>query len=174
MKILILSLCCLLSFTCFSNEVNLTKSDENIIKIYATLIPNAGSFVATSDKARGRLIKNQNNLSADRISVFANSFTTENTLRDKHLEEYLSGGATLPHPRIDIINLKGQDNQAQATIVINGINKDINFNYKSHANFATAEFYLDTNDFKLPKAEFLGVKVDTKVKIEVKYFWESK
>lgn len=157
----------------FSIQVS-AQENANIIKVYATMIPNSGSFVATSNKARGRLLKTGNEFKADRLSVSADSFKTENSLRDKHFAQYLSGGSKLPHPRIDIVNLSGKQNKATATIVINGISKDLNLDYLERSNYVDVTFKLNTRDFKLETPNYLGVTVSEDVKIDVKYYWEIK
>lgn len=150
------------------------QENANIIKVYATMIPNSGSFVATSDKARGRLLKTGNEFKADRLSVSLDSFRTENSLRDKHFAQYLSGGSALPHPRVDIINLVGKQNKATGTIVINGVSKEIKLDYTENVNYVDVTFNLKTRDFKLDTPNYLGVTVSEDVKVEVKYYWEVK
>ena len=150
------------------------QENVNIIKIYATMIPNSGSFVAISDKARGRLLKTENEFKADRLSVSTESFKTENTLRDSHVSTFLSGGSEHPHPRIDIINLKGKENAATATIVINGVSKELKLDYVEKSNYVDVTLNLNTKDFKLETPSFLGVSVSEDVKVEVKYYWEMK
>lgn len=147
---------------------------DNILKLHASITPNAGSFVATSNKSRGRLLKTNNVFTADRISVFSESFMTENTLRDKHVADYLAGGENRPFPRIDIIELRGENNKAKAKIIINNITKEIEINFLEKDNYVEAEFEINTSDFNLSPASFLGVKVSNKVKVTSKYFWESK
>ena len=168
MKFLILCL------SIFISSQLLAQENANIIKIYATMIPNSGSFVATSDKARGRLLKTEEEFTADRLSVSADSFKTENTLRDTHVSNFLSGGSEHPHPRIDIINLKGKQNTATATIVINGVSKELKLEYAEKADHVEVTFNLNTKDFKLETPSFLGVSVSEDVKVEVKYYWEVK
>lgn len=168
MKFLILCLGIFLSCQASALE------NTNIIKVYATMIPNSGSFVAISDKARGRLLKDGSEFKADRLSVSLDSFTTENALRDKHFAEFLSGGTTLPHPRIDIINLNGTQNKATATLVINGVKQALNLDYIEKSNYVEVTFNLKTSDFKLETPSYLGVTVSENVKVEVKYYWEEK
>lgn len=147
---------------------------ENIITLFAKLIPNAGSFSATSNKARGRLLKNTEGLSADRLSVFSDTFKTENAVRDNHLANYISGGEKRPYPRIDLLNIKAKNGKATATIEINNIKKDIEISYKEKDDYILAEFYINTDDFKLPKASFLGVGVESIVTINAQFYWVSK
>lgn len=164
----------ILCFTLFISCQIFAQENSNTVKIYATMIPNSGSFVATSDKARGRLLKTNNEFSADRLSVSVDSFKTENSLRDLHLAKFLAGGSALPHPRIDIINLVGKQNKAKATIVINGVSKDLNLDYIEQSSYVQVTFNLKTSDFKLETPNYLGVKVSEDVKVEVKYYWEVK
>lgn len=165
---------CFFIFLLFLTSLAYAQEQENIIKLHTTLIPNAGSFVATSDKARGRLLKTKNTFSADRISVFSDSFETENILRDKHLADYLAGGAKRPFPRIDLTDLTGENNLAKAKLTVNNVTKDVQIKYSTHKNFIEAEFEIKTNDYNLEPASFLGVNVSSNVKITAKYFWEEK
>lgn len=148
--------------------------NTNIIKVYATMIPNTGSFVATSNKAHGRLLKDGSEFKADRLSVSLDSFRTENSLRDKHFIKFLTGESNLPHPRIDIIHLVGKNNIAKANIVINGVSKELNLNYIEKINYVDVTFNLNTRDFKLETPSYLGVTVSEDVKINVNYYWEEK
>lgn len=163
MKLLILGL-----FLCS------TAYAQNIVRVYATMIPNTGSFVATSEKAKGRLLKRGEEFTADRISVFANSFTTDNGLRDKHFAEYIAGGAKLPYPRIDITELKASKGTGTAKLTLNGVTKPVNLTYKPEGKYVDAKFEVNASDFNLPKAEYLGIKVEDKVKVSVKYYFEKK
>src|SRR5690606_13728175 len=98
---------------------------QNIIRVRATLIPNTGSFTATSEKAKGRLLKSDSTFTADRISVFVSSFKTENELRDKHFAEHIGGGKKQTHPRIDITELKAQNGEGEAKLTLNGVTKPV-------------------------------------------------
>lgn len=168
MKIFILCLSLFFTSQIFAEE------NPNIIKIYATMIPNSGSFVGVSDKARGRLLKTENTFTADRLSVAADTFKTENSLRDMHFHKFISGGSELPHPRIDIINLTGKENKATATIVINGVKKELQIEYVEKTGYVDVTLNLKTSDFKLETPNYLGVTVSEDVKIEIKYYWEVK
>ena len=138
------------------------------------MIPDTGTFTAKSEKAKGRLLKIENSFKADRISVFTDSFKTENSLRDKHLIEYLNGDPKNPHSRIDITELKGQGGKAQAFLTLNGVKNPVSITYEEGSNFVDAEFEVDTTSFKLPKANYLGIGVEDKVKVTVKYYYERK
>ncbi|WPU66122.1 YceI family protein [Peredibacter starrii] len=147
---------------------------QNIIRVNAVLVPNTGSFVATSEKARGRLLKRGEDFTADRISVFADSFRTDNGLRDKHFAEYIGGGPKLPHSRIDITELKGTKGTAKANITINGITKPVDITYTAHDKYVDAKFEVLCSSFNLPKAQYLGIGVEDKVKVSVQYYFEKK
>lgn len=147
---------------------------DNIVTIFAKMIPNAGSFSGTSNKARGRLLKTATGYEADRLSVLADTFKTENVVRDSHLADYISGGSKRPHPRIDLLNLKAQDGKATATLQINNIKKEIQIAYKEKEDHVVAEFQVNTEDFKLPEASFLGVVVEKMAKITAEFYWVKK
>ena len=147
---------------------------QNTIRVMAKLVPDTGSFTAISEKAKGRLLKQGNRFTADRISVFADSFKTENPLRDKHFTEYISGGKGLPHPRIDILNLEASEGKGKATLAVNNVKQPIEIKYKEQDKYVDAEFEVKASDFKLPKANYLGIGVQDEVKIKVQYYFETK
>lgn len=147
---------------------------QNVISVRATLVPDTGSFTATSEKAKGRLLKQGQEFTADRLSVFADSFRTENPLRDKHFAEYIAGGEKLPNPRIDITNLKATKGRGEANLTVNGVTKPVKINYVSQSKYVDAEFEVNCSDFNLPKAKYLGIGVEDKVKVKIKYYYETK
>lgn len=147
---------------------------DNIITIFAKIIPNAGSFSATSNKGRGILLKTSEGYQSDRLSVQADTFKTENIVRDSHFADYISGGSKRPYSRIDLLNLKAQKGKAQATIQINNIKKDIQLNYTEKEDYVLAEFTINTTDFNLPNASFLGVQVENQAKITAQFYWTTK
>ena len=147
---------------------------QNIIRVRATLIPNTGSFTATSEKAKGRLLKSGSTFTADRISVFVSSFKTENELRDKHFAEHIGGGKKQTHPRIDITELKAQNGEGEAKLTLNGVTKPVKMKYEDKNGFVEASFKVSSTDFNLPKAQYLGIGVENDVAVNVKYFYEIK
>ncbi|WP_408099036.1 YceI family protein [Peredibacter sp. HCB2-198] len=147
---------------------------QNIVRVYATLIPNTGSFEATSEKAKGRLLKQGQEFTADRISVFVDSFTTGNGLRDKHFAEHIGGGPKLPHPRIDLTDLKAGQGKGTANLTLNGVTKPVTITYSSKDKYVDAKFEVSSSEFNLPKAQYLGIGVEDKVKVSVKYYYEKK
>lgn len=147
---------------------------QNIIRVSAVLVPNTGSFVATSEKARGRLLKRGEEFTADRISVFADSFRTDNGLRDKHFAEYIGGGKKLPYSRVDITELKARNGTATAKLTLNGITKPVDITYTAFDKYVDAKFEVNCSNFNLPKAQYLGIGVEDKVKVSIQYYFEKK
>ena len=153
---------------------SVTVYAQNTIRVMAKLIPDTGSFTAISEKPKGRLLKQGKRFTADRLSVFADSFQTENPLRDKHFTDYLAGGSKRPHPRIDILDLEATEGKGKATLVVNDVKKPVELKYTEENKFVDAEFEVKASDFNLPKASYLGIGVQDKVKIKVKYYYEIK
>lgn len=151
---------------------SLSLKAENNLEVHATLVPDTGSFVAKSNKVKGRLIKKGNVFTADRLSVLVNSFSTENKLRDKHFGEHIGGGSKLPNPRVEVTNLKAQNGKGTATIKINNVSRPIDITYTEKKGYVDAEFFVNAKDFNLPRAQYLGVGVEDKVRVTVKYDYE--
>ena len=147
---------------------------QNLVSVRATMIPNTGSFTAKSVKLKGRLLKEGSSFTADRLSVFVNSFETENNLRDRHFAEYVGGGAKLPHRRIDLTELKASEGKGVGNLIVNGVSRPVEISYTEKENFIEANFSVKASDFKLPRANYLGVGLEDLVKIQVQYPYENK
>lgn len=147
---------------------------QNQVAIRATMVPHSATFTAKSEKLKGRLLKQQNTFSADRLSVFVDSFTTENKLRDQHFVQYLAGGEKLPHPRIDLIKLKAREGKGRGEIIINGVAKEVEISYQEKGDEVHAEFTVTPSHFKLPPANYLGIGVEDQVKVKVQIKYEIK
>lgn len=52
--------------------------------------------------------------------------------------------------------------------------KEIQIAYKEKEDHVVAEFQVNTEDFKLPEASFLGVVVEKMAKITAEFYWMKK
>lgn len=147
---------------------------QNTISVRAKLIPDSGTFTAISEKPKGRLLKQGERFTADRISVFADSFKTENPLRDKHFTKYLAGGDKFPYPRIDLTDLKASHGTGKATLTLNNVKRPVKIKYLEKDKYVEAEFKVKASEFNLPNASYLGIGVQDQVKINVHYYFETK
>lgn len=147
---------------------------QNVIRVRAVLVPNTGTFTATSKETKGRLLKRAKEFTADRISVFVDSFKTENSLRDKHFKQHIGGGPKMTHPRVDITELKASHGKGRANLTLNGITKEVEIIYTEKPKFIEAHFNVNSTDFDLPKAQYLGIGVEPGVKVNVEYHYEIK
>lgn len=143
-----------LSLNVFSQEV----------KIHVTLSP-AGSFQATSDKVSGRVIKKEGILRASRITVPVDSFKTEIDLRDEHFKKHLK---MKDHSRAILKKMIGQNGNAKGVLEVAGVDKPIAIKYQEKGNLILATFTVKASDFKLDKAQYMGVGVEDQVKVDVK------
>ncbi len=135
---------------------------ESKVTLYITLSP-AGSFQATSSKPKGNIIKQGNVFTADKISVSIESFKTGIDLRDEHTWKHLNSNK---HPKAILTNVKGQNGKATGTLEVNGVKKPIHIAYKVAGQEVVAKFQVKASDFKLSKAEYLGVGVNDSISVE--------
>ncbi len=137
---------------------------EGSIQIAVKLTP-AGSFVAKSDRLKGDLSRNQGEISSQKLSVSIDSFKTGMTLRDEHFCKHL-GCETQPKAVLSAIKASG--GKGTGTLELNGVKRDISFNYEEKESMLIAKFDLNAADFKMPHAKYLGVEVSDLVSIEVR------
>ena len=135
---------------------------DNKIQLNITLSP-AGSFQAVSTKPKGNIIKQGNVLTADKISVSIESFKTGIDLRDEHTWKHMNSSK---HPKAVLSDVKGQDGKATGTLEVNGVKKPVNITYKISGPDVHSKFQVKASDFKLSKAEYLGVGVNDTITVE--------
>lgn len=135
---------------------------EDKVSLFVSLTP-AGSFTAVSKKPKGNLIKENGAFTSDKISVTIESFKTGIELRDEHLWKHMQSAK---NPKAMISDLKASGGKGTATLEVNGIKKPVTFSYAEKGTDMEAKFELKASDFAMPKAEYLGVGVEDKVKIE--------
>jgi polyisoprenoid-binding protein YceI len=136
---------------------------QTSILIDVSLSP-AGSFQAVSSKVKGSIKVTDQAIHADKISVLIDSFKTGIDLRDEHFAKHLNAET---HPRATLMELKGSNGKASAKLEVNGVNHPVSFNYVTKNNILSAKIKLKASDFKLKKAEYLGVGVEDDVLLSV-------
>ena len=154
MKQMIVFLSLIFCFSAFS---------QTSISIDVNLSP-AGSFQAVSTKVKGSIKATDQSIQADKISVLIDSFKTGIDLRDEHFAKHLNSESS---PRATLTELKGASGKASAKLEVNGVTQTINFNYVTKNNIVSSKFKLKASDFKLKKAEYLGVGVEDEVTLAV-------
>lgn len=142
---------------------SLSTFAEEKISIFVSLTP-AGSFTAESKKPKGNLIKEKGSFTADKISVSIESFKTGIDLRDEHFWKHLQSSK---HPKATVTDLKATGGKGTANLEVNGVKKPIALTYVEKGSEVQAKFKVKASDYKLPKAEYLGVGVEDTVAIEV-------
>lgn len=142
---------------------SLSAFAEEKITLFVGLTP-AGSFSAVSKKLKGNLIKEKGAFFADKISVSIESFKTGIDLRDEHFWKHLQ---STKQPKAILTELKAQGGKGTANLEVNGIKKPVKMVYVDKDGEVQSKFKVRASDFKLPKAEYLGVGVDDIVTIEV-------
>jgi hypothetical protein len=137
---------------------------EGTIQIAVKLTP-AGSFVAKSDRLKGDLSRTGAELTSQKLSVALDSFKTGMTLRDEHFCKHL-GCET--QPKAVLSGLKASGGKGTGSLELNGIKRDIPFSYEEKDQAVLARFELNSTDFKMPHAKYLGVEVNDVVNVEVR------
>lgn len=143
---------------------------ESKVTLLVTLSP-AGSFQAVSRKVKGDLYKQGDSFIADKISVSIESLKTGIDLRDEHTWKHLNSSK---HPKATLTDLKAAGGKATAMLEVNGEKKPVNITYTSANNEVTAKFTVKASDFKLAKAEYLGVGVEDSINIETTIPFKTK
>ena len=136
---------------------------QSTITVNVTLSP-SGSFQATSTKVKGNLKKNGEMIEADKIQVMIESLKTGIELRDEHFAKHLNYSA---HPKAVLSGLKAQNGKGNAQLEVNGVTKPVTINYELKDGQVKANFKVKASDFKLAKAQYLGVGVEDDVSITV-------
>lgn len=149
---------------------SLTSFAEDQAVVYVGLSP-AGSFTATSKKIKGNLFKQGESFTAEKITASVESFKTGIDLRDEHFWKHLQASK---HPKVTLNNLKASGGKATADLEVAGVTKPVAIVYSVKGNEIVAKFTVKASDFKLAKAEYLGVGVDDEVKVEVTMGFKSK
>lgn len=124
----------------------------------------AGAFKAKSSKINGRIIVRGEEVSARRITIPIDSFTTDIGLRDEHFKKYLKMDE---HPRAELTELKGKNLKARGKLQIAGVLKEMEFDYTIRDNKVHTTFIVNVTDFGLTKAQYLNVGVSEIVKVTV-------
>lgn len=134
---------------------------ESNITLNVSLSP-AGSFQAVSKKMKGKLIKQNNLITSDKIVVMIESFKTGIDLRDEHFWKHLQ---STKYPKATLTDLKAQKGVGTANLEVNDVKKQITITYVEKDNEVHAEFNVKASDFSLQKAEYLGVGVSDEVRV---------
>lgn len=141
---------------------SLSAFAEGKIAVNVSLSP-AGSFQAVSKKIKGDLLRTGDVFKADKLSVSIESLKTGIDLRDEHFWKHLNSNK---HSKATLWNVLGQNGRGKAELEVNGVKKPVAITYKVSGQEIEAKFSVNASDFKLPKAEYLGVGVDDKVNVE--------
>ncbi|WPU66099.1 YceI family protein [Peredibacter starrii] len=135
---------------------------ESKVTLFVTLSP-AGSFQAVSKKVKGNLVKQGDNFTADKITVSIESFNTGIDLRDEHTWKHMNSSK---HPKATLTDLKAQGGKATAMLEVNGEKRPVNITYTTKNDEVVAKFSVKASDFKMAKAEYLGVGVEDTINVE--------
>ncbi len=155
MKLKLAALVCLVS--------SLSAFAEGKITLHVELSP-AGSFEASSGKIEGQLIKKNDLLVAEKISVNIQSLQTGIDLRDEHFWKHLN---SRKFSNAIITKFEGREGKATAMLEVSGVKKPIKISYKEKGDEIIGNFKVSNQDYKLPVVEYMGIGVEDEVVCEV-------
>jgi polyisoprenoid-binding protein YceI len=92
------------------------------------------------------------------------SMKTGIDLRNEHFWKHLNHEK---HPKAVLSNIVGKDGKATGTLEVAGVKKPVTITYTEQGNLITAKFKVNATDYKLPKAQYMGVGVQDSVEGEV-------
>lgn len=93
------------------------------------------------------------------------------SLRDEHLAKHLNVST---YPKIILSQIKGTAGKAKGVFEINGVKKEVEFQYEEKGEEIIAKFNLNTADFKLPHVKYLGVEVHEALTGEARVTFQKK
>jgi hypothetical protein len=142
----------------------LASRAEGTIQIAVKLTP-AGSFVAKSERLKGDLTRTGGDITSTKLSVALDSFKTGMALRDEHFCKHLGCEA---QPKAVLTDMKASGGKGSGLLELNGVKKDISFQYEEKDSNFVAKFDLNSTEFKMAKAKYLGIEVAETVSVEVR------
>jgi YceI-like domain len=142
---------------------SLTAFAQTNVSIDVTLSP-SGSFQATTSNIKGQLKQTGDTIQGDKFSILIKTFKTGIELRDEHFAKHLNADS---HPKAILTQFRGQNGKASATLEVNGVSLPIDIKYQTQEGMVKASFVVKPSDFKLSKAQYLGVGVNDLVTVNV-------
>jgi polyisoprenoid-binding protein YceI len=136
----------------------------NELTVKIALSP-AGSFEAKSDKLKGAFKKDGVKYSAENMWIKVEELKTGIDLRDEHFHKHLNFEK---FPKITFTNMSAADGKGVGTLTVNNEKKEVAFTYKMKSpKVLEAILKVKASEFKLKKAEYMGIGVSDDVEIVV-------
>lgn len=145
-------------FNCFVLAENLAKVD---FKVSGGI-----SFSAKTSDIKGKVILQNNEVTAQGIVVNLKNLSTGMSLRDDHMKnKYLE---VPKYPEAFLVMGKGKDGKGKGKVKIKGIEKDIEGTYKILDNKELeAKFDLKLEDFNIKGIRYMNIGVKDLVSLTV-------
>lgn len=124
----------------------------------------AGSFQAVTEEIQGDIFKKEEKVISKKITIPINSLKTGIDLRDEHLWKHVNYSK---HQFAILTELIGQNGHATAMLEVAGIKRPIKISYQEKKDQLIGQFKISASEFKLPRAEYLGIGVEDEVVAEV-------
>ena len=132
------------------------------LKIYVSLSP-AGSFEIKGKRFKGgKIQKKGNQFSVSEIYIPTNKLKTGIDLRDEHMRERLKNEIVM------VKSATGSNGSGTGLIIVRDIEKEFSFTYEVlNEKFLKAKFELNLDDFKIPSLSYMGVGVESMIRLEI-------
>lgn len=181
MKKLILIFIAVFSLNLFSEEYNVDKSKENLVKFISEATME--SFEGVTNKIDGYLLKKTDDLKGAEIyfEVDLSSVDTGIGLRNRHMrEDYLHTDKyqfTKFDGKITEVNPKGgnlYEVKAKGKMFIHGVTKDktvsATINIANNTMRIETDFTVKLTDYKIKIPEFMFLKINEEIALELEFF----
>lgn len=130
------------------------------LEVKMDILP-AGFFIVKSEKIKGKVETKGDSITASKISVKVQSFTSGIVLRDEHFKKAFSS------ENIEMTDIQGQGGSAIGMLHVNGISKKVSFKYAIKNNTLMAQIIVNYLEFNMKKVDYQDKTVAEKVKIKV-------
>jgi len=124
----------------------------------------AGSFTITGTSLSGKVIRKGSSIIVQNVVLDLRSLQSGMELRDKHVQEYFE---TSKFPQAVLLKAVGKDAKFVGDLKIRGIVKRIEGSFEDEGKTAKASFKVNMSDFKIKKANYMGLGVNDEITVEV-------
>lgn len=132
---------------------------------YTVELNPTGSFIAESNQVKGVATKAGAGFVAKKVYLNLNTLKTGIELRDHHMNENYFESKKYPWAILD--QAQGKDGKFTGTLKIRNLPKPISGTYTVNGSTLEAKFKSKLSDFRIKKANYMGVGVEDEVEVVV-------